>query len=53
MSTVAELARLKRSISELTSAIAIKGPRADSDRRALKSEIEQCVQRLDELRNRI
>lgn len=53
MSTVAELAKLKRSISELASAISAKGPRVDADKRALKSEIEQCVQRLDELRNRI
>ena len=53
MSTVSELARLKRTITELANAIAIKGPRSDADKRALRSEIEQCVQCLDELRNRV
>lgn len=53
MAAVAELAKLKRIISELDAALRIKPPRSDTDRHAIKSEIEQCGQRLDELRNRI
>ncbi|WP_164730442.1 hypothetical protein [Pelagibacterium montanilacus] len=53
MSAVAELAKLQRAIAELSAALAGRGPRGDTDRRALKSEIEACMQDLDELRNRI
>lgn len=53
MAAVAELAKLKRIISELDAALRIKPPRTAADRHAVKSEIEHCGQQLDELRNRL
>jgi hypothetical protein len=52
-----EMARLRRSIEELAAGVEADlrsrrglGP---ADRRSLRSEIEECVQLLDELRNRL
>jgi hypothetical protein len=49
-----EVARLKRSVDELYANVTAdkraKQPMALAERRALKLEIEQCMQKLDELR---
>ncbi|MDR3475386.1 MAG: hypothetical protein P4M09_27375 [Devosia sp.] len=50
----ADLARLNRDIDELEQVVATtRGKLKDTDRRALRSEIERCMQRLDELRHRL
>ncbi len=54
-----EMARLKREVEALGRAIELdlrpgtKTVMTPSQRRALRSEIEICVQRLDELRSRL
>ena len=55
MPGVADLAKLNREIDELmeTLTAAQRSRLSDRDRRALRSEIEICMQRLDELRNRL
>ena len=51
----ADMAKLTREIDALEDLVtlALRGKIKDTDRRALRSEIEICVQRLDELRNRL
>lgn len=59
MAAVNEVARLKRDVESLKDAIATdlrhgsKSPMSTKDRRAVKSEIEHCMQELDELRTRL
>jgi hypothetical protein len=59
MPALNEVARLKRDIATLVEAVSIdlrpgsKSPMSVSDRRALKSELENCVRELDELRTRL
>ncbi len=51
----ADMAKLTREIDALEElvAVALRSRLKDTDRRALRAEIEICVQRLDELRNRL
>ena len=51
----ADMAKLTREIDALEElvAIALRGKLKDTDRRALRAEIETCMQRLDELRSRL
>jgi hypothetical protein len=55
MSGIADLTKLNREIGELEEnvAAALRTRLKDTDRRALRSEIEIAMQRLDELRNRL
>ena len=59
MAAINEMARVKREVDALVAAVEIDlGPRSKSpitpaERRLLRSEIEHCAQRLDELRNRL
>jgi hypothetical protein len=57
MGTASELAKLQRSVAELTRAarplVDGKAPRTQIERSALKAEIERCIQELDELRNKL
>ena len=55
MPGIADLAKLNRQIDELEErvAAATRARLKDIDRRALRSEIERSMQRLDELRNRL
>ena len=54
-----EMARLARDVDALVVVVnqglhpASKSPMTRSDRRAIKSEIEACMQKLDELRTRL
>lgn len=58
MLAVSEVARLKRDVEQLTTALKADKPGSKTaltlkDRRALKSEIDWCIQELDELRGRL
>jgi hypothetical protein len=55
MASLGDVAKLKRDIVELEEqiSVALRGKMRDTDRRSLRSEIEVCMQRLDELRNRL
>jgi hypothetical protein len=57
MPAVPEIARLKRDIAELIQAVEIrlkaKAAMSPGDRQILKSDIEVCMQQLDELRTRL
>lgn len=58
MLAVSEVARLKRDVEQLSAAIRLDKPGSKSaltlkDRRAIKSEIDWCIQELDELRGRL
>jgi len=54
-----EVARLRRDVEALIEAVNLdlrpgsKSPMTRSDRRAIKSEIQKCMQDLDELSNRL
>jgi len=54
-----EITKLKRDIATLSEAVGIglkpgsKSPLGPSDRRALKSDIQACMQALDELSTRL
>lgn len=52
---VASIAKLKRAIIELEESVAPGSKMAASEvtRQALRSEIEACIQHLDELRQRL
>lgn len=53
MSTSA-LARLKRAITELDATVSAPGtPARPADTVRIKSEIEACIQKLDELRQKL
>jgi hypothetical protein len=59
MAALNEVARLKRDVKTLVEAVNIdlrpnsKVAMTVSDRRNIKSEIENCMRELDELRNRL
>lgn len=59
MAAVNEMARLKREVEALAAAVELdlrpnsKTAMSAAQRRSLRSEIEHCVQRLDELRSRL
>lgn len=58
MAASSEMARLKRDIQALIEAVQIDGQGRQGGmtvqaRRALRSDIEHCMQRLDELRGRL
>jgi len=59
MAAINEMARVRREVDALVAAVeADLSPRSKSpitlaERRFLRSEIEHCAQRLDELRNRL
>ncbi|RUT34756.1 hypothetical protein EMQ25_01980 [Arsenicitalea aurantiaca] len=59
MAAVSELARLRREIDGLVRAVELdmrpgsRSPMTPEAKRRLKSEIETCMQTLDELRNRL
>ena len=59
MPAVTELARLKRDIATLVEAVAAdirpgsKSPMSSLQRRSMRAELEDCMQQLDELRNRL
>ena len=59
MAAINEMARVKREVDALVAAVEIdlrpksKSPMTPAERRFLRSEIEHCAQRLDELRNRL
>ena len=55
MATLGDVTKLKRAIGELEEQVAanMRGKVGDIERRALRSEIEVCMQRLDELRSRL
>lgn len=55
MPGIADLTKLNHEIGELEEnvAAALRTKLKDSDRRALRSEIEIAMQRLDELRNKL
>jgi len=59
MPAVNEMARLKRDVEALVQAVNLdlrpgsKSPMPQGERRSLRSEIETCMQSLDELRNRL
>jgi len=55
MATLGDVTKLKRTIGELEDQVAanLRGRVSDGDRRALRSELELCMQRLDELRSRL
>jgi hypothetical protein len=59
MPALNEVARLRRDINTLVEAVNIdlrpgsKAAMTVSDRRAIKSEIENCMRELDELRTRL
>jgi hypothetical protein len=59
MPAVNEMARLTRDVDALVVVInqdlrpGSKSPMNQSDKRAIKSEIEKCMQKLDELRTKL
>jgi hypothetical protein len=55
MPGIADLAKLNRQIDELeeTVTLTLRAKHKDTERRALRAEIERSMQRLDELRNRL
>ena len=59
MAAMNEMARVKREVDALVAAVETdlsprsKSPITPAERRFLRSEIEHCAQRLDELRNRL
>ena len=59
MSVTSELARLKRDIASLAEEIAVstgprpKAPLSASEKRALKAEMQNLIQKLDELSDRL
>ena len=59
MAAINEMARVNREVDALVAAVEIdlrprsKSPMTPAERRFLRSEIEHCAQRLDELRNRL
>lgn len=59
MAAINEMARVKREVDALVAAVETdlrpkaKAPMTPAERRFLRSEIEHCAQRLDELRNRL
>jgi hypothetical protein len=59
MAAINEMARVKREVDALVAAVETdlrprsKSPMTPAERRFLRSEIEHCAQRLDELRNRL
>jgi hypothetical protein len=58
MAAVSEMAKLRRDVEALRAAVDLdlrpgsKTAMSPKDRRGIKSEIEQCIQELDELRTR-
>jgi hypothetical protein len=55
MAGVADVTRLNREIDELEERVgaALRAKVPGIERRSLRAEIERCMQRLDELRNRL
>ena len=59
MPAVSEMAKVKRDVEALRAAVDLdlrpnsKTAMSPKDRRSIKSEIEQCIQELDELRTRL
>lgn len=59
MPAVNEMARLTRDVDALVIVVnqdlrpGTKSPMTQGDRRAIKSEIEKCMQKLDELRTKL
>lgn len=54
MQATSEISKLKREISVLAEIIGRPRPAlTPGEKRALKSDIERCIQELDELRNRL
>jgi ElaB/YqjD/DUF883 family membrane-anchored ribosome-binding protein len=59
MPAINEAERLRRDVQALVEAVDLdlrpgsKSPMSAKEQRAIRSEIESCMQRLDELRNRL
>ncbi len=51
--SVAALAKLKRATAELEAALAVAAKRSEAERLALKSELEDVIQKIDELRQKL